>query len=81
MICFLKYRLENKKIVIRITSDILQLIFFAFFRDGDVVKGSNLTIVHVSDIDYNRKFMCLLASPQMMQGESRIVVTLKKGKA
>ncbi|XP_045199258.2 uncharacterized protein LOC123553729 [Mercenaria mercenaria] len=48
-----------------------------FQRDNGAVKGSNLTITDVSTIDFNRKYMCLLASPQMVQGQTRLIVTLK----
>lgn len=47
-------------------------------RDSGTVVGSNLTIVDVSSVDFNRKFMCLLATPQTIKGQTSIVVTLKK---
>lgn len=43
------------------------------------MKGSNLSIQGVTAVDFHRKFMCLLASPQMEQGQTKLIVTLKPG--
>ncbi|KAL4219911.1 hypothetical protein ACF0H5_020323 [Mactra antiquata] len=48
-----------------------------FSREGYSVLGSNLTIHRVQEIDFNRKFMCVLASPQMIDGQTKLVVELK----
>lgn len=49
-----------------------------FQSDGGAVIGTNFTINGVSEVDFNRKFMCLLASPQVVKGQSRLFVSLKK---
>lgn len=48
-----------------------------FEEDSGTVVGLNLTIKSVSAVDFRRKFMCLLASPQMIKSQSSTVVTLR----
>lgn len=46
--------------------------------NGGSVKGSNLTIEHVKNEDFRRKFMCLLSSPQEIEGQTMLFVELRK---
>lgn len=56
-------------------SDRYQIKYFQ--RNGNSELGANLTITNIEAADLDRKFMCLLSTPQIIQGESKVMVRLK----
>ena len=47
------------------------------FRNGKSEIGANLTITSIKVEDLDRKFMCLLSTPQVIEGETKLIVHLE----
>ena len=50
---------------------------FIFYRNGNSELGAYLTINNIQQEDFNRKFMCLVSTPQVIDGDSKLVVQLQ----
>ena len=59
-------------------SDVQELCFYIFSADNTVMRAA-LSVSSVDKVDINRKFVCILSSPQLVQGQSRQEITIIKG--